>query len=103
MALAERMLDLDVHARKWALVIQGVKGAAGEVEGDTRKTCLKLAADIGVESAANTQITACHRLRHDASDAGIYLRFSDLSQREAWLSKARHLQRVDSTVNFSPD
>ena len=102
-ALAERMLDLDVHSRKWALVIQGIKGPAGEGESVTRDKCLKLAADIGVSDAATTQVSACHRLSHNTSDAGIYLRFSDLAQREAWLTKARNLPRVDPTIHFSPD
>ena len=44
-ALAMRQLDLEVHRRKWALIISGLDGPAKEPEQDTLAACLKLAAD----------------------------------------------------------
>ena len=74
-ALAMRQLDLDVHQRKWGLVIDGVGGAAREKEEDTRTACLALTRDaLKIPDAINTRISACHRLSPDANSA-IYIPF----------------------------
>ena len=62
-ALAMRQLELEVHRRKWALIINGIKGPASEREDDTRAACISLANDIlKVPKAGNTRISACHGL-----------------------------------------
>ena len=102
-ALAMRQLDLDVHQRKWALVIDGVDGAAREKEEDTRTACLALARDaLKIPDAINTRISACHRLSPDANSA-IYIRFTDLQQRNNWLGNAKNLAGRDTNISISPD
>ena len=102
-SLAERVLDMDVHSRKWSLVIGGLQGAAGEDEAETRSKCVKLAQDIGVPAAETTHFAACHRLQHNKANSSVIVRFTDLGDREAWLSKARHLPAVNSGLSMSPD
>ena len=102
-ALAMRQLDIDVHQRKWALVIDGVDGAAREKEEDTRTACLALARDaLKIPDAINTRISACHRLSPDANSA-IYIRFTDLQQRNNWLGNAKNLAGRDTNISISPD
>lgn len=103
-ALAERVLDMDVHSRKWSLIINGVKGVAGENETVTREKCIKLATDMGVTNAGNIHFSACHRLNHAKADAGIIARFSDLGDRDELLAKAKNLANsLNKNVNISPD
>ena len=97
------MLDMEVHDRKWSLIIAGLEGEKGESEKTTRQKCIRLAKEIGVSDAESTSISACHRLNHASANAGIIMRFNDLAQREAWLTKARNLRTVNEAVNFSPD
>ena len=94
---------MDVHSRKWSLVINGLKGEAGEKDETTREKCRKLARDIGLSNASSMNFAACHRLSHNAPNAAVIARFTDLAEREAWLSKARNLSAVDTALNVSPD
>ena len=41
--LALQTLNIDIHLRKWSLMIQGLKGAADEDEDTTRQACVRLA------------------------------------------------------------
>ena len=62
-ALVLRTLDMEVHSRKWNLIMQGVKGPANENECTTRETAIVLATTgLRVVNAANSRIAACHRL-----------------------------------------
>ena len=102
-ALAMRQMDLEVHRRKWALVIQGVEGAAKEKEEDTRAACIALARDaLKVPNGMNTRVSACHRLSQDA-DAGIIIRFTDLTERNLWLQHTKNLKGKDTKVTIYPD
>ena len=102
-ALAMRQLEMDVHQRKWALVIDGVKGVAEEKEYDTRKACLTMAdQQLKVPNVKDTRISACHRLSTNANSP-IYLRFTDLQQRNSWLSHAKNLAGKNSSISISPD
>ena len=102
-ALAMRQMDLEVHRRKWALVIQGVEGAAKEKEEDTRAACIALARDaLKVPNAMSTRVSACHRLSQDA-DAGIIIRFTDLTERNLWLQHTKNLKGKDKKVKIYPD
>ena len=102
-ALALRQMDLEVHRRKWALVIQGVKGTAKEKEEDTRAACIALARDaLEVPNAVSTRVSACHRLSQD-QNAGIIIRFTDLAERNLWLQSAKNLKGKDTAVTISPD
>ena len=103
--LASYTMDLDVHRRKWSLLIQGLKDAEGEDDHTTRTKCITLAKDkLRILDAADTHFLACHRLSRKA-DAGIILRFVDLSQRNRWLMNARHLKtaNMNENISISPD
>ena len=97
-ALVMRQLELEVHRRKWTLII---KDPASEREDDTRAACISLANDIlKVPNAGNTRISACHRLSQEP-DAGILIRFTDLSERNQWLMNAKNLKGKD--ISIAPD
>ena len=102
-ALAMQTLDIDVHRRKWALTLQGLKGAAKEDEVDTRAACVQLARDtLEIENASVCDFAACHRLPQKA-DAGIIVRFNDLSKRNMWLANAKNLKGRANHISISPD
>ena len=104
-ALTKRMLDLDVHRRKWSLTIQGVAGAAGEDERITRSKVVDFAINkLRIRNAATTDYAACHRLSQEAN-SGIIMRFIDLSQRNSWLDAAKNLKHFPdcNNVSISPD
>ena len=102
-ALAMQTLDIDVHRRKWALTLQGLKGAAKEDEVDTRAACVQLARDtLEIENASVCDFAACHRLSQKA-DAGIINRFNDLSKRNMWLANAKNLKGRANHISISPD
>ena len=101
--LTTKILDNDVHKRKWSLIIQGVKGPAGEDSRSTKQACIKLARDhLGIQDADSTKTSACHRLSKD-KDAGIILSFMDLDDRNQWLSGARNLKNHPDRISLSPD
>ena len=100
-ALAMRQLELELHWRKWALIINGVAGAANERDDDTWVACIRLANDtLKVPNAGNTCISACHRPSQEP-DAGILIRFRKLSQRNLWQQNAKNLKGKD--ISISPD
>ena len=104
-ALTQRILDLDVHRRKWSLNIQGIKGLAGEDEDMTRTKVVEFARNkLGITDAEPSDYAACHRLSQ-AADSGIIMRFIDLSRRNAWLDNAKNLKRhADcNNISISPD
>ena len=102
-SLALQTLDLDVHRRKWALTIQGLKGEAKEDEKVTRSLCVNLAKQhLGVQDASGSDLAACHRLSGNAG-SGVILRFRDLSQRNGWLSGAKGLKHHTDRISVSPD
>ena len=55
-----------------------------------------------VEAADSHRILACHRL-DQKEDAGIIVRFCDLSERNSWLSKTKNLKASPLRVSISPD
>ena len=102
-ALALQTLDIDVHRRKWSLTVQGLKGDPDEDDADTRRACVRLARQhLDIEDAAEADFAACHRLSRK-KDAGIILRFRDLSQRNKWLLGARKLKNLQDNISICPD
>ena len=96
--LAERQLHeslkMDAHSRKWNVVLHGVDGKAGEEESTTRqavKDFAKSALKLSEEDVRDSHFSACHRLSKK-DNAGIIIRFVDLSCRDKWLSGARNIQ-----------
>ena len=88
------VLKMDAHRRKWNVIFHGIDGPAAQDEAATRndmkefaKTVLKLSQD----EIKNTRFSACHRLSKK-KDAGVIVRFSDLSDRDKWLMGAKNIQ-----------
>ena len=102
-SLAHQTLQIDVHRRKWNIIIHGIEGPAGELEHATRAKCIKFAQDIlKVEDAASWHLAACHRLSQRAN-AGIILRFLDLAQRDRWLTGTKNLRGHPKKISISTD
>ena len=102
-ALVLRTLDMEVHSRKWNLIIQGVKGPANENECTTREAAIVLATTgLRVVNAANSRIAACHRLSNK-ENAPIIVKFCDLSERNRWLDGAKNLKNQTERISLNPD
>ena len=79
--------NLDTHRRKWTLIINGLKGDAGEPELVTRTKVRELAKHkLKIQGVDSHAFTACHRLSQ-SEDAGVILCFQDLYNRNEWLLK----------------
>ena len=101
--LAHQTLKIDAHGRKWNVIVHGLEGPPKEEEYKTRETCVKFAKDVlKVRDAEATGMSACHRLSNK-KDAGIILRFTDLSQRDRWLAGTKHLRGHTKKISVSPD
>ena len=88
--MALQTLDIDIYRHKWALTVQGLKGAAKEDEADTRAAYVELAKDNPeIDDASVCVFTACHTLS-DKANAGIIIQFCDLSKRNLRLTNATH-------------
>ena len=102
-ALTKHHLQLEVHRRKWNLILHGIDGPAGEDGDATRKSCLKFAKEVlKVKDAENTHIAACRRLSKKR-DAGVILRFCDLASRDKWLTSSSNLKGSEKQYSISPD
>ena len=102
-AISLQNVDLNMHRRKFQLIIHGIKGPAKEDSGSTRKSLLDMATKrLGVDATAN-DLAACHRLT-SSKDSGIIARFIDLSERDKWLAKAKKLQgtNISMSVDVPP-
>ena len=102
-SLAHQTLQIDVHRRKWNIIIHGIEGPAGELEHATRAKSIQFAQEVlKVEDAASWHLAACHRLSQRAN-AGIILRFLDLAQRDRWLTGTKNLRGHPRKISISPD
>jgi regulator of replication initiation timing len=99
-------IDSDVYNRKWNLVIQGIEGPAGETEEVTTQKVRKMAEEkLKIAAAADPMkmpFAACHRLSQKAN-AGIIIRFTNLTDRNQWFSNARELKDNATKITISPD
>ena len=94
-------VDLNMHRRKWGVIISGLKGASGESEADTRNAVVNMGkTKLKISNADRQDFVACHRLKQGDS-APIIARFADLSQRDAWLAKAKSLK--DTGISIAVD
>ena len=92
---------MEVHLRKWNLIIQGVKGTANKNESTTREAAIVLATTgLRVVNAANSRIAACHRL-NNKENAPIIVKFCDLSERNRWLDGAKNLKNQTERIGTS--
>ena len=102
-SLAHQTLQIDVHMRKWNVVIHGIDGPAEEEEGVTRTKCVNFALEVlKVADVDAWHLAACHRLSRKAN-AGIILRFTDLAQRDRWLTGTKNLRGHNKKISFSVD
>ena len=102
-ALAEQTLRIDVHRRKWNVIVRGLDGAAGEDEVTTRRAVTRFARDaLKIDNPENVRLAACHRVSNKAN-AGVIVRFSDLSDRDRWLAGTKHLKGLNKKMSVSPD
>ena len=105
-ATALQNISLNMHARKWNVLIQGVDGEKDEESDATRKAVIKMAKEnLKLKDTKDTplnegQLAACHRLQSSAGSA-IIARFVDLKQRDRWLAKAKNLK--GSNISMSVD
>ena len=104
--LALHNIDLNMHRRKWSVIVQGVSGQKDEDSDTTRKAVIKMAKDnLKLRDTKDApvredQLAACHRLQSSAGSA-IIARFVDLKQRDRWLSNAKNLK--GSNISLSVD
>ncbi|ELU10564.1 hypothetical protein CAPTEDRAFT_194032 [Capitella teleta] len=99
---AIRVTDTDVHRRKWNIIIQGVPGEKDENESTEKKIRELGQTDLRIESANSMPFRTCHRLQQ-AKDAGIIVRFSNLTDRNMWLNHAKNLRNTSKKISISPD
>lgn len=103
---AINLIDAEVYSRKWNLVIHGISGDKGENEALTNEKVRDMACqELHLPAAATKQETpfaACHRLSQE-KDAGIVVKFANLSDRNTWLSRAPRLKKSKKNLSISPD
>ena len=67
-SLAHQTLQIDVHRRKWNIIIHGIEGPADDLEHATRAKGIQFAQEVlKVEDAASWHLAACHRLSQMAN------------------------------------
>ena len=101
--LADYILSIDAHRRKWNVTFHGIKGDIKEDESVTRRKTIEFAhkyLGLSKEDAASTGMSACHRLSNK-KDAGVIVRFSDLSKRDQWLAGTRKLKDTAGELKIS--
>ena len=102
-SLAQQTLEIDVHRRKWNIIVHGIEGPVAESEEATRGACTTFASEVlKVTDAENIPLAACHRLSRK-KDAGIILRFTDLADRDRWMAGTRNLRDYAKQISVSPD
>ena len=101
--LADYILSIDAHRRKWNVTIHGIKGIMKEDETVTRRKTKEFAhkyLGLSEEDASRTRLSACHRLSNKPN-AGVIVRFTDLSQRDQWLAGTRKLRDTAGDLKIS--
>ena len=93
-------LNLDTHRRKWTLIINGLKGDAGESELVTGTKVRELAKHkLKIQGVDSHVFNACHRLSQ-REDAGVILCFQDLYNRNEWLLNVKNLKNSATNVSI---
>ena len=101
--LTLRTIDMELHRRKWSLIVQGVQGPPNEDESATRKAMIDFATNcLLIENAGQLQFVACHRLSNKA-DAATLIIFVDLAERNRWLHHANNLKNQKRKFSVNPD
>ena len=99
-------IDRDVYSRKWNLVIHGIDGQRGEDEETTERKVREMGTtDLKIQNAGSKSdhpFAACHRLSQ-GSNAGIIVKFNNLSSKNSWLSSAKNLKNNPKKISVSQD
>ena len=102
-AVCHKILEIEVHRRKWSLIIIGLDGVVNEGELDTRRKLRKFGSEqMKLTNVSQQQMSACHRLSQK-ENAPIIAKFVDLDDRNEWLSNAKNLKGSKMNVSISPD
>jgi DNA repair exonuclease SbcCD ATPase subunit len=102
-SVSNKIIEIDVHRRKWSLIISGLPGDSQESETNTRTKLKQFGKDtLKITNAEHHQMAACHRLAQE-NDAPIIVRFVDLDERNEWLANAKNLKGTNMNVSISPD
>lgn len=97
-AMGMRLLEDQMHKRKWSLIVTGIQGQRGENEWDTRNNMIEFAHnELEIHNAHLTNFSACHRLKQ-SDNAPVIIKFNDLAQKDTWLRKAYLLKRAKKSV-----
>ena len=100
-ALALNNLDINMHRRKFTLVVQGIKGKSKESADETRSTLISsIKSSMGIDISPS-DFAACHRLDNQKPNSGIHARFVDLSKRDFVLSNAKKMAKIPQKDQFS--
>lgn len=96
-SLALRLVDNELHARKWHIIITNLPGPVNEKPLDTTKNVL----DFGVAVYGNVRppLTACHRLKTSANSK-IIVSFMNLLDRDFWLQNAKQIKAYNISNNL---
>lgn len=104
-SLALRIVDQEVHARKWHLIITGLPGPVHERPADTRQKILDFGESVFCENH-RPLLTACHRLG-PIPDAKIIVAFMSLEDRDFWMNNAKKIKSFNTAnklrVSLQPD
>ena len=98
--LLHETLKMDAHRRKWNIVLHGINGPAAEDETATRKAVKDFAQSalkLSPDDINDSIFSACHRLSQK-ENAGIIIRFVDLTYRDKWLAGAKNIQTYISEL-----
>ena len=102
-AVCHKILEIEVHRRKWSLIISGLDGVVNEGELDTRRKLRKFGSEqMKLTNVCQQQMSACHRLSQK-ENAPIIAKFVDLDDRNEWQSNAKNLKGSKMNVSISPD
>jgi hypothetical protein len=107
-AVTSAMQDItrEMYSRKWNIILHGIPGLPKEEELTTENTVRQMAVEhLKIDNAMDkTQhpFAACHRLS-GAKDAGIIIKFGNLTSKNHWLASAKNLKNSSMNISISPD
>lgn len=98
-ALGLKLLDYEVHERKWNLILKGLQGDRAELSTVTNRKFVELGHHL-FNSTYVPPLKACHRLSSEAG-ARVIVSFMKLNDRNFWLQNAKVLHREN--MSLQPD
>ena len=100
---AIQSINADMYSRKWNLIIHGLNGPKGESEANTEAKVRSMGTSLlKLTTVATAPFAACHRLSQ-RENAGIIVKFVNLTDRNAWLAQAKELRNAPTPISISTD